>query len=86
MGSPATAVATATRPTRRSHRRDPGGLAQAQVVAVVVVRSDKTCALVGRGSGTSWPSLLEAKEAVALMSPVVVWRETTRGVWVARAG
>ena len=86
MGSNAAGVATATRPTRRTHRKEFGALAQAQVVAVVVVRADKTCALVGRGSGTSWPSLLEAKEAVALMSPVVVWRETTRGVWVARAG
>lgn len=74
------------RPARRTRRNQPGVLGQKEVVAVVIERSDKTCAVVGRGNGSSWPSLRAAQDAVSVLSPDVVWRETTRGVWVARAG
>lgn len=84
MGSRSAGTVAASRPTRRVHRKEPGAPAQKQVVAVIVERADKTCAVVGRGSGASWPSLHEAKEAVATMAAEVVWRETTSGVWVAR--
>jgi len=55
-----------------------------EVVAVVILRSDKTCGVVCRGAGFSWPSMGEAKAAVEQMAPSISWRETTKGVWVAR--
>ncbi|HLN43997.1 MAG TPA: hypothetical protein VK215_16180 [Acidimicrobiales bacterium] len=58
---------------------------QKGVVAVVVERDDGTCVLFFRGSGGTWPSSDEAKNAVDKISAGVVWRESTGGVWVARA-
>jgi len=54
-------------------------------IAVVVERADRTCALFFRGASECWPSVDEAKNAVAQTSTHLVWRETTPGVWVARA-
>jgi len=62
------------------------GASQEGVIAVVVERGDRTCALYCRGSDSTWPSMVEAKNAVEKISAPVVWRETTGGVWVARAG
>ncbi len=58
---------------------------QKGVVGVVVERDDGTCVLFFRGSGGTWPSSDEAKNAVDKISAGVVWRESTGGVWVARA-
>ena len=55
------------------------------VIAVVVERDDGTCALLREGSSASWPSIDEAKSAVDSTSVQVAWRETTPGVWTARA-
>jgi hypothetical protein len=55
------------------------------VVAVIVERDDGTCALRLLGESTNWPSVAAAKHAVAGSSDQVAWRETTPGVWVARA-
>jgi len=54
------------------------------IVAVVVERGDGTCTALCRGSDTSWPSTDVAKDAVERISPAVMWREITAGVWVAR--
>jgi hypothetical protein len=56
------------------------------VIAVVVERDDRTCSLFCRGSGGSWHSIEEAKDAVGRISSEVTWRETTPGVWIARTG
>jgi len=58
---------------------------QEGVIAVVVERSDGTCSVFCRGSGGSWPSVDEAKNVVEKVSPWVVWRETTPGVWTGRS-
>lgn len=55
------------------------------VIAVLVEGSDGTCSLFCRGSGGSWPSVDEAKNVVEKVSPWVVWRETTPGVWTGRS-
>jgi hypothetical protein len=57
---------------------------QLGIAAVIVERGDRTCALFNRGLTDNWPSIDEAKAAVEKVSARVVWRETTRGVWVAR--
>jgi hypothetical protein len=56
------------------------------VIAVVVEHDDRTCSLFCRGSGGSWHSIEEAKDAVERISSDIVWRETTAGVWIARTG
>lgn len=55
------------------------------VVAVAVERDDRTCTLLFRGASSTWPSVPAAKDAVEEMSDRVDWRETTPGVWTARA-
>jgi hypothetical protein len=58
---------------------------QRGVQAVVVERADGTCVLYGRGLSGTWPSIGDARAAFEEMSAESVWRETTPGVWVARA-
>jgi hypothetical protein len=70
---------------RRGRRSDRDAPPRDRVVAVVIERADKTCGIVGPGSGESRSSLRAAKRAVEDLEPRVVWRETTRGVWVAVA-
>jgi hypothetical protein len=85
---PAMGTASATiAPSRpRRTRRSPDAPPRDKVLAVVIERGDKTCAVVCPGSGESWPSLRAAKQAVELLEPMVWWRETTRGVWVGVTG
>jgi hypothetical protein len=52
---------------------------------VLVERADGTCVLYGHGLSGDWPSIGDAWAAFEDMSPAFVWRETTPGVWVARA-
>jgi len=56
------------------------------VTAVVIECLDKTCTVVGSGFALSCHSITEAMAAVNDMAPRIVWRETTPGFWVARAG
>jgi len=64
---------------------EPGSTNQEKVQAVLVERADGTCVLYGRGQSGTWPSLRDARAAFEEMSPHLAWRETTPGVWVARA-
>lgn len=58
---------------------------QTGVIAVAIERGDGTCSLLRKGESASWPSIGEAKSAVESSSAGIVWRETTPGVWTARA-
>lgn len=58
---------------------------QKGVVAVVVERDDGRCVTFGGDCAGVWPSVDEAKKVVERFSAPVRWRETTGGVWVARA-
>lgn len=58
---------------------------QKGVVAVVVEREDGRSVTFGRHCAGVWPSVDEAKNLVEKVSAPVRWRETTGGVWVARA-
>ena len=55
------------------------------VHAVLVERADGTCALYGGGQNGTWPSINDAWAAFEETASHLVWRETTPGVWVARA-
>jgi hypothetical protein len=59
----------------------PGG-----VLGVIVERPDGTCALYTRGGGGDWPSMRAAHDALGQVVPALEWRQSTPGVWVARAG
>ncbi len=52
---------------------------------MLVERADGTCVLYGHGLSGDWPSIGDAWVAFEEMSAGFVWRETTPGVWVARA-
>lgn len=76
--------ATLAAPQRPRQGRRSRISAAEDVVAVVVQRGDRTCSVICRGAGFSWPTVGDAKAAVERMAPRISWRETTRGVWVAR--
>ena len=85
MGFSAKSMISPRHSGRHSGTVEPESTAQEGVVAVVVERGDRTCTLFCRGSGGTWPSIDEAKDEVKKISTQIVWPETTRGVWVARA-
>lgn len=82
MGQQTGATIAAGRPRRPPVAADAGSVRD-KVVAVVIQRGDKTCAVVGPGWGHSWSSLARAKQEVEELAPLIGWRETARGVWVA---
>jgi hypothetical protein len=57
-----------------------------EVLAVIVERTDGTCAFYGQGRRGEWPSMSAALDALARVTPTSEWRQSTPGVWVARAG
>ena len=59
----------------------PGG-----VLGVIVERPDGTCTLYTQGGRGDWPSMRAAYDALEQVAPVLEWRQSTPGVWVARAG
>jgi hypothetical protein len=70
---------------RTTPRVEPRSTQQHGVHAVLVERADGTCVLYGRGQSGNWPSIGDAWAAFEEMGAPYVWRETTPGVWVARA-
>jgi hypothetical protein len=64
---------------------EPRSTHQHGIHAVLVERDDGTCALYGGGQSGTWPSISDARAAFEEAAPHLVWRETTPGVWVARA-
>jgi len=61
------------------------GVGRTGVMAVVVERQDGSCALYLPRSNESRPSLDDARAVVEMTAAPVRWRETTPGVWTARA-
>lgn len=60
--------------------------AHKKLIAVVIECVDNTCTVVGGDCVSSCRSLRDAMKAVEQIALNVVWRETTPGYWVARAG
>ena len=66
--------------------REPAELVSpAGVLGVIVERPDGTCALYTQGGRGDWPSIRAAHDALEQVAPTLEWRQSTPGVWVARA-
>jgi hypothetical protein len=84
VGRQSSSTIEAKRP-QSAHTTDLDIPAKGEVVAIVIERVDKTCALICPGFGSSWSSVREAKDAVKKMTPQPDWSETEPGVWLARS-
>jgi len=70
-------------PTARNREAEPR--VHKGVQGVLVERDDGTCVSFGLDLNGEWPTIDHAWHAVKNVSAQLAWRETTPGVWVARA-